>query len=87
MATGKRDKAARRAVTYETAIRELQASGNHRDALHKAWEWLSEEAAKVRRQRPQEAPSLDTTLADRLMRLAAEVPNFRPGSGVRRVSP
>jgi DNA repair ATPase RecN len=84
MATGKRDKATRRAAAYEATIRELQAAGDYRGALHKAWEWLSEESAKVRRQRPQVSAALDAAVAEQLMKLAVSVPSFTVGEEGRR---
>jgi hypothetical protein len=82
MATGKRTKATRRAVHYEATIRQLQASGDYRAALHKSWEWLSEEAAKVRRQRPLEAAAVDAEVTAKLTALAAHIPSYRPAGRV-----
>lgn len=75
MATGKRAKAARRGAVYEASIRRMQAAGDHKGAVDEAKRWLSEELAKVRRQRPDRAAAIDAAVTAELMELAARVPS------------
>jgi hypothetical protein len=78
MATGKRTRAARRGAMYEASIHQMQAAGDYKGARVEAIRWLTEELAKVGRQRPHEAPEVDAAVTKQLMKLAASVPSYRP---------
>ncbi|WP_329521105.1 hypothetical protein [Spirillospora sp. NBC_01491] len=76
-----RDKAAGRASMYRQEIEAAQAAGDHRKGADLAVQWLRGELAKVRQQRPHDAPAVDVELTKKLMELAEAIPAFRPRRG------
>lgn len=78
MAVSLRDKAANRAALYRREIETKQAEGDYRGARRSAQDWLLEELAKVRRQRPHHADAIDAEVTANLAKLAEQIPFYKP---------
>lgn len=78
MSSSIRDKAAGRAVSYREEIQAAQTAGDYRRAMDLSIQWLRGELAKVRKQRPQDAQSVDAELTQKISALAEAIPFYRP---------